>query len=267
MTVFVAISSGTFLLALNYTSVANVLFMQAASPMMAALLGWVFLSERIDARTWVALLLAGAGVVLMAAGSLDSGAAAVALPFVMTASFAAVIVIARHRREVSMMPATCASQVLVVVVCAPLVSLGSLGTGDVWILAALGVGQMGLGLALLTIGARLIPPAQVAVLSLIEVVLGPLWVWLAYGERPSATTFVGGGGRRRRGRRAGSRRPFPRPPARRRSPRGARLIRLGGLFRAGEGRARRCGRCGRVQALGRVRVAAGGRGRVRAAVF
>jgi drug/metabolite transporter (DMT)-like permease len=192
MAVFLAISSGTFLLALNHTTVANVLFMQAAAPMMAALLGWALLSERIDGRTWVALALAGAGVVLMAAGSFDAGAAAVGLPFLMTASFAAVIVIARHRRDVSMMPATCASQVLVVLACLPFVALGSASDTDWAILAALGVGQMGLGLAFLTIGARLIPPAQVAVISLLEVVLGPLWVWLAYEERPSLATFVGG---------------------------------------------------------------------------
>ena len=192
MTVFLAISSGAFLLALNHTSVANVLFMQAAAPMMATLLGWVLLSEPVDGRTWAALLLAGAGVAVMAAGSLDAGFAAVGLPLLMTASFAAVIVIARHRRDVSMMPATCASQVLVVAACAPFVTLGSVGRGDWAILAALGVGQIGLGLAVLTIGARLIPPAQVALISLLEVVLGPLWVWLAYGERPSAATLAGG---------------------------------------------------------------------------
>jgi len=192
MTLFLAISSGAFLLALNHTSVANVLFMQAAAPMMAALLGWVLISEPVDGRTWAALLLAGAGVAVMAAGSLDAGIAAVGLPLLMTASFAVVIVIARHRRDVSMMPATCASQVLVVVVCAPFVTLGSVSGNDWAILAALGVGQMGLGLAFLTIGARLIPPAQVALISLLEVVLGPLWVWLAYGERPSSATLVGG---------------------------------------------------------------------------
>jgi drug/metabolite transporter (DMT)-like permease len=192
LAIFLAISSGSFLLALNYTSVANVLFMQAAAPMMAALLGWVLLSEGVDTRTWIALALAGAGVALMAAGSLDAGVAAVALPLVMTASFAMVIVIARHRKDTSMMPATCASQLLVVVACAPFVSLGSVSGSDWAVLAALGVGQMGLGLAFLTIGARLIPPAQVAVISLLEVVLGPLWVWLAYDERPTAATLAGG---------------------------------------------------------------------------
>ena len=192
LAVFLAISSGAFLLALNHTTVANVLFMQAAAPMMAALLGWALLHERVDGRTWAALGLAAVGVALMAAGSFDAGAAAVVLPLVMTASFAAVIVIARHRREVSMMPATCASQVLVVLACLPFVELGSASGSDWGILAALGVGQMGVGLALLTIGARLIPPAQVAVISLLEVVLGPLWVWLAYGERPAVTTLAGG---------------------------------------------------------------------------
>jgi drug/metabolite transporter (DMT)-like permease len=192
MTLFLAVSSGVFLLSLNYTSVANVLFMQAAAPMMAALLGWLFLREGIDGRTWVSLLLAGAGVVLMAAGSVESGAAAILLPLLMTGAFAAVIVIARHRREVSMMPATCASQVLVVAVCLPFAQLASVGDGDWAVLAALGIGQMGIGLALLTVGARLIPPAQVAVISLLEIVLGPLWVWLAYDERPTAATVAGG---------------------------------------------------------------------------
>ena len=192
MTVFLGLSSSVFLLSLNYTSVANVLFMQAAAPMMAALLGWLFLREGIDGRTWVSLLLAGAGVVLMAAGSVEAGAAAILLPLLMTASFAAVIVIARHRREVSMMPATCASQVLVVAACLPFAEVGSAGDDDWLVLAALGVGQMGVGLALLTVGARLIPPAQVAVISLLEIVLGPLWVWLAYDERPGAATVAGG---------------------------------------------------------------------------
>ena len=147
MAVFLAISSGAFLLALNSTSVANVLFMQAAAPMMAALLGWALLHERVDGRTWLALALAAVGVVVMAAGSFDAGAAAVGLPFLMTASFAGVIVIARHRRDVSMMPATCASQAFVVLACLPFVEPGTVGDSDWAILAALGVGQMGLGLA------------------------------------------------------------------------------------------------------------------------
>ncbi len=190
--VFLAISSGTFFLALNYTSVANVLFLQAASPMIAALLGWALLSERISRRTWFAMGVAAVGVTVMVVGSFNAGAMAVVLPIVMTASFAIVIVITRYRRDVSMMPATCASQALVVVVIAPFASFGSATSSDWGLFFALGTFQMGVGLALLTVGARLLPPAEVALLSLLELVLGPLWVWLAYSERPSTATLVGG---------------------------------------------------------------------------
>ncbi len=192
VTFFLGLSSATFLLALNYTSVANVLFLQASAPVMAALLGWAILSERISRRTWIAMLMAAVGVGAMVIGSFHAGALAVALPIVMTFSFAIVIVLTRYRRDVSMMPATCASQALVVVVVAPFASFGSASSSDWGIFFALGVFQMGLGLALLTVGARLLPPAEVALLSLLEVVLGPLWVWLAYSERPTTATLVGG---------------------------------------------------------------------------
>jgi drug/metabolite transporter (DMT)-like permease len=192
LAIFLAISSGTFLLALNYTTVANVLFLQAASPMAAALLGWIVLSERISRRTWIAMVMAAVGVAAMVAGSFHAGAAAVVLPIVMTLSFAIVIVIARSRQEVSMLPATCASQVLVLVVVAPFATFSSATASDWRTFFLLGVFQMGLGLALLTVGARLLPPAEVALLSLLEVVLGPLWVWLGYGEKPSTATLLGG---------------------------------------------------------------------------
>ena len=190
--VLLGISSGAFFLALNYTTVANVLFTQAASPFFAALLGWWLLGERIDGRTWLAMGLAGGGVAVMAADSLSTGLRAFALPLLMTAAFAGVIVITRHRRDVSMMPATCASQALVVLVCLPFATFGAASREDWAILAALGFGQMALGLALLTVGARLIPPAEVAVISILEVVVGPLLVWAAYSERPSTGTLVGG---------------------------------------------------------------------------
>ncbi len=69
---------------------------------------------------------------------------------------------------------------------------GEISGDDVVWLAALGIGQIGLGFALLTVGARLIPAAQVGLITLLEVVLGPVWVWLALDERPSTATLVGG---------------------------------------------------------------------------
>ncbi len=114
------------------------------------------------------------------------------LSFLAAFAFALMIVITRWRHDVSMAPATCLSQAILVVAFLPFASPGEIGGADVFWLAALGVGQIGLGFALLTVGARLIPAAQVGLITLLEVVLGPLWVWLALDERPSALTLVGG---------------------------------------------------------------------------
>jgi drug/metabolite transporter (DMT)-like permease len=91
-----------------------------------------------------------------------------------------------------MAPATCLSQVLVLAVAAPFAAPGAAGGEDVGLLATLGICQIGLGFVFLTIGGRLIPAGEVGLITLLEIVLGPLWVWLALSERPSAATLVGG---------------------------------------------------------------------------
>jgi drug/metabolite transporter (DMT)-like permease len=187
-----AVASGTFIVALNHTTVANVLFMQAVAPIAAALIAWAALHESVSRRTGVAMVIALAGVGLMVGGPGNSPGLGLALSVVMTLSFALSVVITRHRRDISMGPAICLSQVLVLVVTAPFAHPGTAGGNDLLLILALGVGQMALGLAFLTIGARLIPAAEVALITLLEVVLGPLWVWLALAERPSTATLVGG---------------------------------------------------------------------------
>jgi drug/metabolite transporter (DMT)-like permease len=187
-----AIASGMFILALNHATVANVLFMQAASPVAAALLAWFAFGESITRRTALAMAIALAGVALMVGGPGSGGVLGVTASLVMMLAFAVSIVIVRHRRDVSMLPAICLSQVLVVAVAAPFSHPGS-GTGqDLLLLALLGVGQMGLGLAFVTMGARLLPASEVALITLLEVVLGPLWVWISISEKPAATAIAGG---------------------------------------------------------------------------
>jgi drug/metabolite transporter (DMT)-like permease len=187
-----ATASGSFIAALNHTSVARVLFIQAIAPVLASLLAWVVLKEPVNRRTALALAIAIAGVAVMLGAPGGGDLTGDALALLMATAFAISIVISRQRKEVSMAPATCASQVILVLVFWPFASMGDVPRGDIPELAAMGAGQIGLGLALLTMGARLIPAAQVALITLLEVVLGPLWVWLAYDERPETSTLVGG---------------------------------------------------------------------------
>jgi drug/metabolite transporter (DMT)-like permease len=188
----VAIASGSFIGALNHASVARVLFILAVAPVLAALLAWATLGEPISRRTALAMLLALCGVAVMLGAPGEASLAGDGLAFAAALAFSAMIVITRWRRDVSMAPATCLSQAILVVVFLPFATLGEISGGDVAWLAALGIGQIGLGFALLTVGARLIPAAQVGLITLLEVVLGPAWVWLALDEQPDTLTLVGG---------------------------------------------------------------------------
>ncbi|HET8754447.1 MAG TPA: DMT family transporter [Solirubrobacteraceae bacterium] len=190
--VCVATASGSFIAALNHTSVARVLFLLTVAPVLAALLARVTLGEPITQRTMLAMALAVAGVAVMLGAPSEGSLAGDGLSLVCALSFAVMIVITRWRHDVSMAPATCLSQAMLVVIFLPFATPGAIGGGDVGWLAALGIGQIGLGFALLTVGARLIPAVQVGLITLLEVVLGPLWVWLALDERPSTLTLVGG---------------------------------------------------------------------------
>ena len=189
--VLMAASSGAFIAALNYTTVANVLFLQALAPVLAAIFG-TLVGERVSRRTWIATAIAIAGVALMVGGPSRPSALGFGLSLFMSVSFAGTIVITRHQRHVSMAPATCLSQVLVFICAAPFASASSIGGKDLLLLMGLGVTQIGLGLIFLSIGARLIPAAEVGLITLLEIVLGPLWVWIFLGEQPSATTLAGG---------------------------------------------------------------------------
>lgn len=191
ITALMATSSTAFLVALNHASVASVLFMQALSPIVAALIASA-LGEPVSRRTWLAMVIAIAGVSLMIGGPGRSSILGLSLSLLMSLSFAGTIVITRHRRDVSMAPATCLSQVVVFAVAAPFASYASIGVKDTGLLVLLGVTQIGLGLIFLTIGGRLIPAAEVGLITLLEVVLGPMWVWMFLSEQPSTATLVGG---------------------------------------------------------------------------
>ena len=91
-----------------------------------------------------------------------------------------------------MAPAICLSQLLIVLVVGPFSHPTTVGERDLVFLVLLGVGQMGLGLVLFTMGARLIPASEVALITLLEVVLGPFWAWVAASEIPAVLTIVGG---------------------------------------------------------------------------
>jgi drug/metabolite transporter (DMT)-like permease len=192
MAACMAAASGLFIFALNHSSVANVLFIQALAPVIAVVLAWLFLHEHPTSRTWVATAVALTGVAVMVGGPGRGSVIGLVAAGLMTIGFSVTIVIARHRREISMLPALALAQLMLVVAVGWKADIGSIGAADFGYLALIGTVQMAMSQMCFAAGARLISAAEVALLTLLEVVLGPLWVWLFLHERPAALTLAGG---------------------------------------------------------------------------
>lgn len=192
-----ATASTCFIMALTRTSVANVLIMQSLSPFIAGLLGWMWMGERVPLRTWLAMAAALAGTAIMVSGSARrSGLSLLTgdlLALAMAMAFAAATVVVRRQREVRMSAAAALAAVFGALVALPQAAPMAAAPRDVLLLALFGAGQLGLGLLLFTAGARLIPVAEASLIAVLESVLGPVWVWLAIGERPGRPTLLGGG--------------------------------------------------------------------------
>lgn len=189
-----AIASSSFVIALAYTTVANILLIQAGVPLLAALFGWVFFRERVSGATWMAICAVIFGVGVMVSESFNGTVSPLGdgLAVLIACAFATATVITRHYSHVRMTPATCFGTVLAGMFAATQASTFSTTPMDAAYLFAFGVVNLGLGMVCFAMGARLIPAAYAALIGCFEPILGPVWVWLIHGEEPSSRALIGG---------------------------------------------------------------------------
>ena len=187
------LGSACYVFALLLTTVANALFIISSAPFITAVLGWIVLRERVRPMTWIAMTIALAGITLMFVNGIQSGRLLgniVALgPAV---SFAIMLVTLRCAGDRDMIPAICLAGLVGAALGFVMSDTLVLSGHDLALCLFLGVAQYTGGFVLITLGARFLPAAEVALLSLAETVLAPIWVWFGVGEVPALLTLAGG---------------------------------------------------------------------------
>ena len=194
----VAAFSG-YILSITVTTAANTLFMLAAAPFIAAFLGIVLLQEKVRIITWIAMTIAFFGILVMVLEGLKSGNLFGGLIALVSAlGFAVFSVSLRYRRETPKFATIALAGVLCALVTLLIIYFNNdtlaMPLRNAYLSILHGV-IVGFGLILYSIGSKILPAAQLTLLSMVEVVGGVLWVYLPiFGihEVPSVLTVIGG---------------------------------------------------------------------------
>lgn len=182
-----------FVLSISHTTVANTVVILSVSPLFAAFFSRFWLQETVRPRTWIAIGVAIAGVVVVFYGSLDGGGGLGDMIALLAAlTLGSNLTLLRRHPRLSRVTIIGLSGLLTAVIAWPLADPLSLSWQSYGVLAVMGLIQMPVALVLIAMGPRFLPSPEVSLLLLLETVLGPVWVWMAIGEQPALATLVGG---------------------------------------------------------------------------
>lgn len=181
-----------FINAFSYTTVAHVSIIYATVPFVAAALGWLSIREKPSRSASVSSLFALIGVGIMVGIGGEGGWFGDLLALCMTICLATMMTLVRRYPNVPVMPAACLSALLSGLVSIPLANLAIPDTQNMMYLIVFGLVNSALGLSLFTLGSRLLPSVETALISALDAPLAPVWVWLFFYEIPSGPTLLGG---------------------------------------------------------------------------
>ena len=189
----------SFIWSITNTSAAITLLCLASMPFITALLGFLFLKEKISLSVWIAILFATVGVGVMSFESVSIGSiTGLIFGLASALGFSIFSVSLRWRKEtpkfttVAFAGLFCCLVSLIVIVSNELDFLSSSKNSSLF---ALHGALVSLGMILYSIGSKYLPAAELTLLSLLEIIGGIFWVWvpiLGINEIPSSNTIVGG---------------------------------------------------------------------------
>lgn len=188
-----AIDNVGFIYSITHTSVANTLLLISLSPLFAGLFTRLVLGELVPRRTWLAIAGGAVATLIILVGSLVEGDLAGTIAgLIAAAAIGGTLVVLRANPTLNMIPAVALGSGLAALVGLPGANPAAAGADDWMYLIALGLFVVPIAFGLIATGPRFIPAAEVALLLLLETVLGALLVWMIVGEVPVLATVIGG---------------------------------------------------------------------------
>ena len=188
-----AVGFTAYIFAMRETTVANVLFIISTQTIWLALFGYLFLKEKVSLKTFLSIVLAMTGIIVMIGGSLSTGSLvgnliALFIPI----NFAFLILLIRKYSKLDLVPALFYGGLIIMFFSFFMSETIFISKHDLVVGFLLGSFQHAFGFICIVIGARSTPAVVVGLLMLVETLLGPFWVWVFLNEIPPISVFIGG---------------------------------------------------------------------------
>jgi drug/metabolite transporter (DMT)-like permease len=186
------------MVARTLTTVANVLVTLALGPLFTALVAQAFTSHRIAARTWLAIALAGVGIIWMFGGQADLSAqltgtlVALMVPMAAACNWTVVQHGQSQGRRIDLVPSVLLGALVSCLVTLPLAWPLAATTHDIVLLGLLGLTQLAIPCVLCVWCASVLKAPEISLLALLEIIFGILLAWAGAGEVPGSNVLYGG---------------------------------------------------------------------------
>ena len=194
-----ALAMISFIWSITNTSASVTLLCLAAMPFITALLGFLFLKEKISISVWISIIVAASGIIIIALGNKNPGSIGGLLFGLMSAlGFSIFSVSLRWEKKTPKFTTVSLAGLICFIISALFIinkDLSFLSTSKNQGLFATHGALVCIGLILYSLGSKNIPAAELTLLSLTEIIGGIFWVWLPWlgiNEIPSNNTIIGG---------------------------------------------------------------------------
>ncbi len=187
------LTASLFVTATKLTTAANAIFLQYTAPVYIVLLGAWFLKERPSRNDWISMAIIFAGMALFFGDRLSfNGLEGNLLAVLSGVTLAVMNVSLRAQKDSDPAESILLGSLFIAIVGFPFVLKESWTITNWLIILYLGLVQIGLAFVFFTTAIKHVPAIEATLISTLEPVLNPVWVFLFVGEQPGRFALLGG---------------------------------------------------------------------------
>jgi drug/metabolite transporter (DMT)-like permease len=187
------VSGTSFVLAVQYTSVANVLLIMSLSPFFSSFFSFILLKENTDMITKIAMITSLLGMIIIVQGSLEKGFLGNLIAILAALASSLNYVIWRRYPKISRSLIIALGGLFIALFSSPFTHINRMNLHGLLIMAIMGLLTAPLGRTLVATSARYITAMEISLIGRLNVIIAPIIIWLLFSEVPSISSFIGGG--------------------------------------------------------------------------